>query len=205
MQRLPDEAMVGQRFGRLTVVSLFARAPTRWTCRCECGVTTHPRQESLRSGHTKSCGCARGLTTHGMTEHELYRTWAHIKERCFCPTSVDFPRYGGRGISMCSRWRGSIVAFVDDMGARPSPKHSIDRIDNDGDYEPGNCRWSTATEQARNRRSSHMLSHNGRTMTITEWELEMGLPRRVICGRINRQGWTPAQAITTPHKTRRTA
>lgn len=190
--------MVGRVFGRLTVVSRHSSGPTRWTCKCECGAVTHPRQESLRSGHTTSCGCSRGLTTHGMTGHELYRTWARMKSRCLCPTDGDFHRYGARGISVCARWVESFASFVTDMGPRPSTRHSLDRIDNSGNYEPSNCRWATATEQSRNRRSTRLISYAGKTLSVTEWEEQMGLPIRTISNRINKHGWGHERAIVTP-------
>lgn len=199
--------MIGEVFGRLTVVSLYAISPKRWTCQCACGATTNPRQESLRSGHTLSCGCLRrdAAFTHRLTGHELYKTWANMKARCGCPTDGDYHRYGARGIRVCDRWSDSFPDFLEDMGPRPSISHSIDRIDNSKGYSPENCRWATTKEQARNRRSTRLLSHDGQAMSVAGWEEKMGLRYGTISNRINKHGWTPARAITTPMKVRETA
>ena len=152
--------LVGQRYGRLKVVAPAAVdkwGSRLWLCECSCGgrITTHAH--SLRSGDTGSCGCLRRettikrSTTHGGSHTKEYRVWERMRIRCNNPNRADYERYGGRGIKVCARWMESFSNFLADMGTVPAGK-SLDRINNDGDYEPSNCRWATASEQNRNRR-----------------------------------------------------
>ena len=176
----------GDTYSRLTVI--VAAQPTRqgrprWAVRCSCGKEKIVAQADLRSGHIKSCGCLRrettrsNRTTHGCTDSGEYRVWCHMIGRCYNETDHKYPDYGGRGITICERWRGSFENFLADMGERPSPKHTIDRVDNAGNYEPGNCRWATAVEQGQNKRNNVSVILRGEIVVVAEAERRLG-----VCG-----------------------
>lgn len=195
----------GQVFGRLTAVRYVGNR--KWECVCSCGVIKSVSSDNLKSGQIKSCGClfrellVSNNTTHGQSKSPTYKSWAGAKDRCTNLNTPCYPSYGGRGIKMCERWANSFEAFLKDMGPRPSPKHSLDRVDNDGDYEPGNCRWATQDEQSNNRRTNRMFSAFGESKTVADWLRD---PRCVVRlattlrNRIVAYGWPPEKAITTP-------
>ena len=151
--------MTGQVFGRLTVIGrgaikCFPSGNKRqlWTCRCECGNEKDYLPGRLKDGSAKGCGCRSGKNyrKHGLYGTPIYTTWDGMKARCNNPNSISYPWYGGLGIKVCERWEKSAEAFAADMGEKPTPEHTLDRIDPSGDYEPGNCRWATRSEQMLN-------------------------------------------------------
>ena len=135
--------------------------------------------------------------THGRSGTPEYQAWSDIKRRCHNPNEKRYAKYGGRGIKVCKRWRESFLNFFEDMGIRPQGK-SIDRINNDGDYEPSNCRWATRIEQSNNRTNTRKLEYNGETKTAAQWDRTMGLGAGTIFKRIKYRGWTVDAAISTP-------
>ena len=194
-----------QTFGRLTAIARIsdkAKKRVLWLCVCDCGTEHVVRADHLYAGLIRSCGCLRiessreKETTHGLTGTSEYMSWTGAKGRCHNEQDAKYEYYGGRGISVCKRW-DTFEQFLKDMGNRPTQKHSIDRIDNDGDYTPENCRWATMKEQCRNRRSNHLLTYDGETLCITEWEEKMGVSRGLIRGRVF-AGWGIEDAITRP-------
>ncbi len=200
----------GTRFGRLAVleeaephISRRGAHIRRFRCQCDCGKVSVVRLHNLRSGHIASCGCLpKGRPrTNRVSRTPEYRAWYMILRRCLCHTNKDYKNYGGRGITVCDRWLKSVAAFLEDMGPRPSPTHSIDRIDCDGNYEPSNCRWATWTQQARNRRDNVILTHGGETKCIADWADDTGISRFTLNARI-RNGWSVARTLTTPARTR---
>lgn len=154
----PD--MMGQRFARLVVVGRLASrgGSSRWLCRCDCGEERAVAGSNLRNGNSKSCGClrvdkAKANRTHGMAKTLPHKCWVSIKQRCFNPANPSYRNYGGRGITMCDEWAASFEAFYAYVGDCPGPGLSLDRINNDGNYEPGNVRWANGSTQMLNRRA----------------------------------------------------
>lgn len=198
--------LTGQRFGRLVVVERKAHSTRRsahWATRCDCGTETIVRGSHLTMGKIVSCGCHRRertiavSTVHGMSKSSEFNIWMKIKGRCCNKSNRAYQDYGGRGVRVCDAWLDSFEAFLSDMGPRPSPKHSIDRIDNAGNYEPSNCRWSTAKEQARNRRSNWKIDYDGESHFITDLAARSVVSTRAFVSRI-KAGWPVHNALVTP-------
>jgi hypothetical protein len=201
--------LTGQRFGRLLALRpshTDKRGKWHWLCRCDCGASHTVSMGCLRQGDSRSCGClqrelsAKRLTTHGMSNSQEYKAWDMMRRRCSDRTNKSYRHYGGRGISVCSEWSDSFEAFYRDMGPRPSSHLTLDRIDNNGNYEPGNCRWATYIQQARNGRHNRLLTFNGQTLCMAAWAEQIGLKLSVLKSRLHR-GWTTDRALTEPLKT----
>lgn len=195
--------LIGQRFGALRVVKRegsarngAATAPT-WLVKCDCGGTKVVRGANLRKGATTSCGCKQ--RPHGMFGTPEYSAWTAMQQRCSNPKARAWKSHGARGISVCPRWTGpqGFERFFADMGRRPTGQHSLDRIDNNGHYEPSNCRWATLKQQARNKRTSRVLVVDGVSATVAEWAERVGLGTSTLKERLKR-GWTPSRAVRTP-------
>lgn len=207
-----DHEFVGMRFGEVTVLSVDRVAVTRVErgarilrrirvalYECSCGNRGSTAINNLMNGHTKSCGCATRKRTHGMHLSSEYTSWAKMKSRCCDENSESYKHYGGRGVAVCERWLISFENFYSDMGPKPSPNHSLDRIDVNGNYEPSNCRWATVIEQANNTRRNRIMTIDGVTRRIDEWCLMTDVPRYLIWLRLKR-GWNEKDAVFKPVK-----
>lgn len=196
-----------QKFGRLTVTKRVENdnhGKARWECRCSCGNITTVASSNLKTGQIQSCGCfqrermSQRSKTHGMTGTPTYRTWRNMVNRCTYAKHEHFPRYGGRGIKICKRWM-KFESFLADMGERPAGM-TIERKNQDGDYEPTNCIWATQKDQMRNTRSSRLISFNGQTKTLAQWSEDLKINYAVLLARLDKLGWSIERTFTTPIK-----
>lgn len=189
--------LAGQQFGKWTAITVACtkHKTVYWDCRCECGKISAVNGTKLRTGKSKCCSSCQ-TTIHGKSHTPEYSAWKNMKKRCQDISHKEYDRYGGRGITVCDEWE-SLEAFLSDVGPRPSPKHSLERIDNCGNYEPSNCRWATAAEQQRNTRRTRLITYRGKTQCIADWSIELGIKRKTIQGRL-RRGWTVERALTEP-------
>lgn len=206
--------ITGKRFGRLVALGPVGRAGGEkivWRCRCDCGKETDVRAGDLCKGNTRSCGCLRReitssrRKTHGMTMSIIYDIWQNAKTRCANPDAWNYANYGGRGIVVCREWMHDFQSFYDYVSGLPGYGEDglqIDRINNDGNYEPGNVMWSSRSEQCRNRRNNVMLTHDGKTQCQAAWSAELGIDQRTISMRL-RLGWTVERALTQPVRPQR--
>lgn len=208
-EQIKLDDLTGRRFGRLTVVSLDKYEPsshsTRWNCVCDCGKKKSVLASCLKEGLVTSCGCysseqkSKRSWKHGIgNKDRLYRIWSGMKRRCYSESDRNYKRYGARGIKICDEWRSDFLVFQawalshgyrDDL--------SIDRIDNDGDYTPDNCRWTTKKVQNNNRRTNSMITYSGETHTAAEWSEMTGINAATLAQR-NRNGWSGKECIETP-------
>lgn len=200
--------MAERRYGRLTVVGAEGRTRDLVQCRCDCGTVGQWRLNSLRSGNTTSCGCAQregatsrclSRTKHGHSrrsgESPEYVVWQNMLRRCRDPNNKRWARYGGRGISVHAAWVASFAAFLRDVGPRPSPAHTLDRVNNDGNYEPGNVRWTTCDKQAGNKSNTRWIEAFGERLSLSDWERRTGIHHTLIRYRL-RVGWSPERALS---------
>lgn len=192
----------GQRFGRLTALvtgKLPGTKRYRTVYKCDCGVVGVAHNGALQSGHTRSCGCITRdrLTRHGHSGTPIYKAWEKMVSRCTKETDPAFLHYGGRGITVCDRWL-DFQEFLRDMGASHAKGLWLERIDNSQGYSPVNCRWATAPEQNRNKRSNVVITLHGRTQVLMDWCKEFGLPYPPIRARVRDLGWDAERALTTP-------
>ncbi len=204
--------MVGKQFHRLTVIKFAFRKKHNqpyFFCLCQCGNVKAISSYSLRRGLTRSCGClhreelARRNTIHGQSKRKHrsseYVCWKGMKERCYNPNREDFVYYGARNITVDPKWLNDFEQFYNDMGPKPGPKYSIERIDNDGPYTRSNCVWGTPKQQANNNRHNHKLFFNGRSKTIAQLAEATGLGAANISNRLG-MGWSEEKTLTTPIK-----
>lgn len=196
--------LVGHRFGKLLVIS---KSPEKgkngevlWDCLCDCGNSRLAIAGNLRCGTATSCGCESYTTRkkHGMTKTTTFKSWDSMKQRCLNENAPDYPRYGGRGITICNRWLESFNNFISDLGERPEGT-SLDRIDVNGNYEPSNCRWATRSEQQRNKSNTIYLEWRGEKKSIPEWADITGITRKIITERIKAK-WFIEDALTKPNR-----
>ena len=201
--------LTGQVFTRWTVLEK-TEVPTAkgsmWLCRCQCGVEKIVSLSNLRGGLSKSCGCLHKeqlsvrRKTHGRSREDkyLYTIWMNIKARCYNSNNPRYKDYGGRGISMCREWLDSFEAFLTHVGERPTVEHTLDRTDNNGNYEPGNVRWATKSEQNRNKRGNVFYTHEGITKTVNEWATQYGISFGMLEYRLFTKGMSFEDAVSTP-------
>lgn len=202
--------LTGMKIGRL-----FVKAPViinrrkHYECQCDCGNEFITRHDTLAyAKDNRSCGCVRrkirptGPRHHGLFGTPENRAWKSMIQRCHDPNSSKYSDYGGRGIRVCDKWRSDFTAFLEDVGHKPNLNYQIERIDNDGNYEPGNCRWATPVEQARNKRDTRFITANGQTKPMCSWADETGISIKTIHKRL-KDGWSEQDSVTVPVGIRR--
>lgn len=204
------ENLIGRRFERLVALEVRRgclangrKTKIHWKCLCDCGNVVFVSKSNLVTGHTKSCGCInieatkKANTKHGHNRtgkpSSEYTTWASMIQRCVDPKTKRYEDYGGRGITVCERWR-DFSNFIADMGVKPFKEASIERKNNDGNYEPCNCKWATRTEQGGNKRNNIILTHNGEAKTLLEWSKAVDIKASTLRDRYH-QGWSHARLL----------
>lgn len=203
--------IIGSKYGRLTVLKEVEKVGynRRFLCRCACGKESVAFLSNLRRGHTTSCGCYRSelrirtKTKHGAAKKgrltQEYIAWTAMKGRCRYKSHISYSRYGGRGVTVCKEWVDDFEAFLTHIGPAPGPEYSLDRIDSERDYEPGNVRWATQYEQQRNRRDNIWVTIDDQSMILKDWARELGVDYKLASARII-SGWDPVRALLKPPK-----
>lgn len=207
----PSDHLENMVFGRLTVIEKAPKHKNRvnWLCKCECGNYVTVRADHLLDGRTKTCGCyskeiGERTKTHGMSKTTLYKVWRSMLGRCFYEKSENYKYYGGRGITVCDEWRNSFERFYEwAMDNGYSKGLTIDRIDNNGNYQATNCKWATVKEQENNKRNNHILEFEGQRLTIAQWSEKLGVKMHTLNKRINYCKWPVEKALKTPVKKRK--
>ena len=204
--------LTGQRFERWVVIKLDYKGHqepcgkmkfTHWWCQCDCGTVLSVMGSNLSRGASRSCGCVRTeiITTHGLSYDPLFHVWVGIRARCTDPSHVHYDRYGGRGIQVSEEWVTNFPAFKEYvnsvLGPKPSDKHTIDREDNDGDYEAGNLRWADPFQQGSNRENNVWITLDGVTLIVAEWSRRSGIPKDTLSYRL-KAGWAIDRALLSP-------
>jgi hypothetical protein len=200
--------IIGKKFGRWTIISRVENNSTghpQYLCRCDCGVEAIRTPGRLKSGNSKSCRCLQkellsiSKAVHGMSGTKVHSTWMQMIKRCIDPKNTRYSDYGGRGINVCDQWMGDFISFYKYVGDPPTPKHTLDRIDNNKGYIPGNVKWSTNKEQSNNKRTNHIIEFNGHRKTIAQWRDATGISYSALWYRI-RAEWPIDKMLTVPMK-----
>lgn len=203
--------LVGQKFGRLTVISRVEKSKrTSFLCQCDCGKTKIIKSCPMIMGEVSSCGCLniellQNRATHGHgrkgNKSKEYRAWSNMLTRCYNENYLEHENYGGRGIIVCERWRTSFVNFIEDMGLATSKKHSLDRIDNDGNYCKENCRWATLKQQGSNTSRNRWIEHDGKNMIISDWMKYLGISNGYFYKQLKKKSFADIYANPRKKKT----
>lgn len=203
-RRKPSEIQVGDTFGLWTVVD--GAGCSLCQCLCSCGTERAVKSWDLIYETSKNCGCLRRAKVasrnrrHDLSQSNEYSIWSGIRARCGNPNHPSYHKYGARGVKVVDRWN-SFLNFLEDMGPRPSEKHSIERVDNNGNYGPDNCIWATIDVQSVNRRNTRFASLNGRTLSLRDWAPVVGIPKSVLYARAH-LGWDDEKILTHPYQPR---
>lgn len=187
-----------QRFGRLVIIEYINSKTVH--VKCDCGTEKTVQYGHLMRGVTTSCGCLRAemlserRSTHKRTDSREYRAWCNMKARCYTPGTIGFARWGGRGITVCDRWKNSFENFLADMGECPKG-FTLERVSVDGNYEPANCKWASFKEQQNNKSDNVLIDYDGRRQTIAMWADEIGLRYHTLYRRVVIKGESPPHAF----------
>ena len=191
--------LTGQKFGKLTVVSLYSMSPTKWLCKCECGKDTIVSTCHLKEGHTKSCGCLRTSPRHPKEWKRIFSIWRHMKSRCYDENVREYKWYGKKGVTMCDEWLNYFETFFNwSISNGYKENLTIDRIDCNGNYCPENCRWTTKYVQDRNKTSKTWITYNNETMVMSDWAKRYNINSATLYSRIFERNWSIEDALNIP-------